>query len=1063
MNPAIAIVGAGLVVPGANSPEEFWRVLLGEEAQFSAPDDRWDLGTLYSPDRAAEDRVYRREMGYVVGFRPHPGTDDRAPEDLDPEAGRWLRHCLAQAAEGVAWDTGDRWSLTVSASPDASQRLEESLFVDRIATLLADDPGDVENVRAALRSYYPLARTPDTYLSPRQAALAACGLLPLESRITVLQGACSGSLQALDDAVRSLRLEECDVAVCASTFVLNRLTNVLCHAMRAAAGPRGVRPFDKEAGGTVFGEGAGALVLKRHDRAVRDGDRVLGVVLGTGASTDGRGTSIVTPNPVGQRLAAERALRDAGVAPEQVRLVVAHGTGTVAGDAAELRMLRDAAGDRARWLVCSNKALIGHTGWTAGIASVVHGILALRHETIPGQRHHAEVVDPGLLRDGVLAVPREDLPWPSRDGSPRIAMVCAYGLGGSNGCAIIGDGAPDPVRARRPRSGSVVVSAWHAHLPGAPDPRQCERWLATGQGSWPDTFPTPYPAPTLAACRLPPATLCCVDRVQQLVLDSAHGLLTALGPGWRPLAERTGVFLAHMGPTKTYVDQVLRAGLDDLCRRVRTGPPSAVSGAGADRLAVRLRKAVPRGISDTYIGLLTCIAASRVAVQHDLHGPSLTFEAGADSMLAAIDAARRQLSSQAIDLALVIAAACNAHHGAALMSGRRDGPLREGAIALALTRHDVAERRDLRRLARVEGGTGAVCDDLPEGLTGFLGADAAVRLLRALVGAGQGRIAPREHPSTPSVVLRPIPRPARHRFFFLRQEEIRTTDHARWLIPLDPDTDSYLADHVVDGRPTMPGTIMLEIAAEAARALVPHLLLRAFEDVEFASFVRLPEPGRRPLRLKADARLTTRDTGAAIVQVEIVSDVVLPGGQVLLTDRRHLSARLRLASLAAQRPFGADLAQPGDDAPQVPDIYLSGGEEHRLSGVFDSLRDLRVHGSGGSARWRPSAGPGHPAFSRFQTPSLLLDALFRTGQLSGTDGPAPHPLVPLGIRNLTLYTLANDVVLGGLFGDEVTLHHVNGQRERRQVALAPDGTVLAEANGLRLLPRPAQATRQGSR
>ncbi|WP_314409061.1 hotdog fold thioesterase [Streptomyces kroppenstedtii] len=1068
---AVAVIGMGLVVPGANSPEEFWDVLCSGVPQFRPPDARWDLETLFTPEMGAEDRVYLRDMGYVTDFRPHPGTDEGAPGGLDPEAGRWLRHCLRQAIDGMNFRDTDRWQLTVGASAESSQRFEEALLLDRAAASLSDHPSHTTDIQNALRRLYPHAtEDPASYLSPAQVRLAAQGLTPDTCHISVLQGACAGSLHAIDAGVKALWADECDIAVCGSSFVLNRMTNILCCVMKAAARDGAVRPFDHAAAGTVFGEGAGLVVLKRHSRAVADGDRIHGVITGTAASTDGRGASIVTPNPAGQQLAVQRALRAAAVTPSEVELILAHGTGTVVGDEAELRMLGDIAAGRARWHVSSNKSLIGHTGWTAGVASLIHGLLVLRHAKIPAQRQFEQVVDPALLKDGALTIPTSDVDWPAHDGRTRTMAVCAYGLGGNNGCLVVSDRVPAAYTPPTTPDTDIVLTAWHAHLPGAPDRRAVTRWLGGGAQQWPDTFPVPYPPPPFEACRLPPTTFATLDASQLTILDSAHGLAGQIGPPLKTLAPRTGVYLGHLGPTRNSVEYTLRAGLDDLARRYGPGLLPGPQRLTAAQFTRKIRTDIPRAVSDTYTSLLCCITASRVSVQHDLHGPALSYEAGTDSVLAAVDAARLQLLGGSIDLALVFGVAANAAHGATFLEPARGQRLREGAFALCLARRDTAEREGLPVLAVV--GRGPLGPRRQEPLEpefgGFLGGEGAVRILRALVSdAPTTHIAPRASPHTPVLTLstpRTLPTPsapastADRPFFFLRQLETRTPRHARWLIPLDGRLDSFLEDHVVDGRPTMPGTVLIELAAQAATAAVEGLVPRSFHDVSFEAFVRLPAAGRPPLVLKAVTDLVERAPGRAVVEVRLLSDVVLPTGRVVHVDRTHMTTRVVLGSYLPQRPFWEDARRAPDEAATVADVYCAGHAAHRLSGAFDSLRDLRLHDSGGSARWHPVAGPSHPAYARFRTPAILLDALLRTGQLCGPDGGADVPAVPLGMRKVTLNTQGNDIVLAGLFGSAVELHHLNGtaasDQERQQLALAPDGTVLARVDGLRLAPRP---------
>lgn len=130
------------------------------------------------------------------------------------------------------------------------------------------------------------------------------------------------------------------------------------------------------------------VALRRLDDAERDGDHVYAVLRGIGASSDGRSKSIYAPRPEGQALALERAYEAAGYGPETVELMEAHGTGTIAGDAAEMQSLLSVFGaaERAERPWCalgSIKSQIGHTKGAAGAASLIKAILSLHHKVLP--------------------------------------------------------------------------------------------------------------------------------------------------------------------------------------------------------------------------------------------------------------------------------------------------------------------------------------------------------------------------------------------------------------------------------------------------------------------------------------------------------------------------------------------------------------------------------------------------------------------------------------------------------------------------------------------------------
>ena len=149
----------------------------------------------------------------------------------------------------------------------------------------------------------------------------------------------------------------------------------------------GTRPFDAGADGFVMGEGAALFVLKRLADAERDGDRIYAVLLGLGGSSDGKGKGITAPNPVGQRLAVERAWANAGLKPAAASAIEAHGTSTRVGDAAELASLGEVFGEPGAApgsiALGSVKSNIGHLKAAAGAAGLFKMVMSCTRRCSP--------------------------------------------------------------------------------------------------------------------------------------------------------------------------------------------------------------------------------------------------------------------------------------------------------------------------------------------------------------------------------------------------------------------------------------------------------------------------------------------------------------------------------------------------------------------------------------------------------------------------------------------------------------------------------------------------------
>ena len=188
------------------------------------------------------------------------------------------------------------------------------------------------------------------------------------------------------------------------------------------------RPFDRRRDGFVLGEGGGALVVERADLALLRGARLHALVLGTCTTTNA--TSLTDPSPGGEAeaRAMEGALSDAGVPPEDVDYVAAHGTSTQKNDATETAAIKTVFGQHARRLcVSSNKGQLGHTISSAGIFNVIAAVKAITDGIVPPTANYAEP-DPACDLDYVPVARRRDV---------RVAVANAFAFGGQNASVVL--------------------------------------------------------------------------------------------------------------------------------------------------------------------------------------------------------------------------------------------------------------------------------------------------------------------------------------------------------------------------------------------------------------------------------------------------------------------------------------------------------------------------------------------------------------------------------------------------------------------------------------------------
>ncbi|MET9730477.1 SDR family NAD(P)-dependent oxidoreductase [Streptomyces sp. NPDC006458] len=264
------------------------------------------------------------------------------------------------------------------------------------------------------------------------------------------------------------------------------------------------------------------------------------------------------------------------------------------------------------------------------------------------------------------------------------------------------------------------------------------------------------------------------------------------------------------------------------------------------------------------------------------------------------------------------------------------------------------------------------------------------------------------------------------------------------------DRDAYLREHVVDGHPTLPGTFVPELAAEAAMHLVPGRVPVVIEDVRLESFLRVYKADRDEVK-KIKARLVSDGPQESVVAVEVTGDVVAPDGRVLVKDRRHFSARVRLRD----EPVAAPRWQHWDDngAEPLADPYHVPNPAVLLSGVFVSTAGTRTHPSGRRAHYAPDRPGIDRWFSDLVVPSVLLDGLARVcvlerAELAEHGGDWTPLAVPRTIRRIDLYGGHTDASLAAA-GTRVELYSLparldleSGAANRAVAATAAGDVVL---------------------
>ncbi|MFE2183708.1 type I polyketide synthase [Streptomyces sp. NPDC059455] len=440
----IAVIGMACRFPGGvRTPEDLWRLSLTEtDAITEIPESRWRTADLYAADPTRPGMISTKWAGCIEDIDRFDaeafGISPREAAQIDPQQ----RLLLETAHEALETAGAERHGAAVSGG---------GVFVG----ISGSDYGRL------LGRDLPAV---DGHFSTGQASSIAANRLSyvfgMAGPSLAVDTACSSSLVAVHLAVRSLRAGDCRLALAAGVNLVLAPDQWVSASKAGMMSPTGrCRSFGAGADGFVRSDGCGVLVLKPLALAEADGDHVLGVIRGSAVNQDGRSNGLTAPNGPAQEAVIRAALADAGIGPEQVGHVEAHGSGTPLGDPIEIGALAATYGrrspDAGPCVVSSVKSNLGHSEAAAGMAGLIRLLLCLREGQVPATLHTRDL-NPGLPLDGTrLVVAQRTEPW--SPGHPRVGSVSSFGFGGTNAHIVVQQAAPVPHRPPERHPGPLVL------------------------------------------------------------------------------------------------------------------------------------------------------------------------------------------------------------------------------------------------------------------------------------------------------------------------------------------------------------------------------------------------------------------------------------------------------------------------------------------------------------------------------------------------------------------------------------------------------------------------------
>ena len=446
-NADIAIIGMACRLPGANTLEEFWDVLRQGRETVSFFNDA-DLDASI-PSNIKNDPAYVKARGIVdkadefdaefFGFNP------RSAELMDPQQ-RVFLELAWEALENTGY-LPQHYNGSVGVFAGCGYN---TYFTNNVLAHpeLVERTGQF-NVRLLNEKDYVATRT--------------AFQLNLKGPAISVYSACSTSLLAIAQAVSSIRDGQCDVALAGASYITSPIKSGHFYEEGSIMSKDGhCRPFDADATGTVFSDGAGIVLLKSRAAAERDGDFIYAIIKGIGINNDGADKgSFGGPSAEGQAGAIAMAINDAGIEASTLSYIEAHGTATPLGDPIEIEGLNLAFGEQKQRQFCaigSVKGNIGHLTAASGVAGLIKTVLALQHQQIPASLFYKQTNPNINLTESPFYVNAALNNWKSINS--RRAGVSSFGVGGTNVHVILEEFENNPVEQTEAKPLSLIT--WSA-------------------------------------------------------------------------------------------------------------------------------------------------------------------------------------------------------------------------------------------------------------------------------------------------------------------------------------------------------------------------------------------------------------------------------------------------------------------------------------------------------------------------------------------------------------------------------------------------------------------------
>ncbi|PHM38762.1 beta-ketoacyl synthase N-terminal-like domain-containing protein [Xenorhabdus innexi] len=708
----IAIVGIGCLFPGADTPEKYWDNLL-QEKEGSTPLSALELGVdpscYYSPVAGKPDTINYINNGHVRDFHFNGKGYNLPEEELNTldNLFKWTIYAADQALndsgyrrnENILQKTG--LILGNIAMPTHSTKQLINPFYHQILQPYIQKLIGRPDFR--FDQFWPqAAHSEQNLMTGGHNATIAALALGLAGPRYCLDAACASALYAIQLGADYLLSHKADMMLvgsicCTDHIYIDHGFNIL----QVFPEKGDSIPFDKSSKGVKAGEGVGIVAIKRYADAVRDNDKIYGIVESIGLSNDAGTKHLLVPDQQGQHIALERAYQNS---PRDIDYIECHATGTNIGDQTELSTIETFFGEPACSeqhhdeqskipLVGANKVINGHMLTASGMGSLLKVLLAMQHNLIPATPRVNQLVTTPKGKLNIDHIVREARPWPVSQ-RPKRAGINAFGFGGVNGHMVVSEDTPERRAACRrtqpekvpsekmQKSERLAIVGIGVHLAKTEDNQTLDQALQQGTQHF---YPLPKTRwigmekrPDVLAMRgisQPPlgayietfAFDCQKFRLPPNVVGahlSCHLFLL-------PIAERAFLDAGYLlDGSKRNIAVIVTGGIDYSCLRYQVRNEiswqlkKSLSNCGielSEEDSAVLQEIVkdslfPQPYPEGITGGIGNIAASRLAAYLKLNGPAFTLYGEESSPFKALELAQFMLTRQHVDAVMIVGA-----------------------------------------------------------------------------------------------------------------------------------------------------------------------------------------------------------------------------------------------------------------------------------------------------------------------------------------------------------------------------------------------------------------------